>query len=150
MAPNVGAAIRTAACFGVPLDIIEPCGFPLTARDIKRVAMDYRTLTEPHRHASWAAWQASPERAGGRVVLLTTAATTSLYRFSFAPGDIIMTGRESAGVPDAVHRAADARVVIPMAKAARSLNVVVSAAIALGEAARQFEARTSRYSPPAD
>lgn len=138
MAPNVGAAIRTAACFGVPLDIIEPCGFPLTTRDIKRVAMDYTNLAEPVRHASWDAWSNSPERAEKRVILLTTKGATSLYDFKFEPDDIIMTGRESSGAPDQVHKDADSRVFIPMVDGARSFNVIMSAGITLSEARRQL------------
>ncbi len=144
MAPNVGAAIRTAACFGVPLDIIEPCGFPLTGRDIKRVAMDYSALHDPVRHASFENWQKSPERANHRIILMTTKAAGSLYDFVFKPDDIIMMGRESAGVPEEIHKKADARIFIPMVTGARSLNVIVSAAVALSEAKRQFHASSPR------
>jgi tRNA (cytidine/uridine-2'-O-)-methyltransferase len=132
---NVGAAIRLAACFGTPLDIIEPCGFPLTAREIRRVSMDYGGLADVTRHGGFAAWQAAAE--GARTVLMTTRGATPLWDFSFRPDDRILMGRESAGVPDAVHDSADARIVIPMAEGARSLNVVISAGIALAEAIRQ-------------
>ncbi len=138
IAANVGAAIRSAACFGAGLDIIEPCGFALTSREITRVAMDYRTSHPPVRHVNWAAFERSEERKQGRTVLLTTKAATPLYDFVFQPTDMIITGRESAGAPDEVHNDADARIIIPMAPEARSLNVVVSAAIAMSEMRRQI------------
>ncbi|GAB4531429.1 MAG: tRNA (cytidine(34)-2'-O)-methyltransferase [Amphiplicatus sp.] len=138
MAGNVGAAIRAAACFGAGLDVIEPCGFPLDARDIRRAAMDYAALAAPVRHASWRAFLESPERRGGRLALLTTRAATPLWDFAFRPGDVILVGRESAGAPEEVHAAADARLVIPLAAGARSLNVAVAGAIALAEARRQI------------
>ncbi len=138
MAPNLGAAIRAACCFGWDVDIIEPCGFPLTSKDIKRVAMDYQSMTQPLRHSSWEAWCKSEQAKSGRTILLTTKGAQSLWDFTFQPGDIIMTGRESAGVPDHVHESADERVFIPMAPGARSLNVVVSASIAMAEAQRQL------------
>lgn len=130
---NLGAAIRIAACFAAALDIIEPCGFPLTDKALKRAALDYRAATT--RHASWAAFMADPARRAGRLVLLTTAGARTLSDFAFAPGDTLLMGSESAGVPAAVHEAVGARVRIPIA--GRSLNVAVSAGIALFEAARQ-------------
>ena len=134
IAANLGAAIRIAACFGAALDIIEPCGFALTDRALRRAAMDYRAATT--RHASWAAFLAAPERAEGRLVLLTTRGAVDLPALAFQPGDTLLLGRESAGVPDDVHKAAAARVRIPIA--ARSLNVAVAGAIALYEARRQL------------
>ncbi|MBB5519460.1 tRNA (cytidine(34)-2'-O)-methyltransferase [Amphiplicatus metriothermophilus] len=138
MAGNVGAAIRVAACFGAGLDIIEPCGFPLDARDIRRAAMDYAALAAPVRHASWRAFCDSPERRGGRLLLLTTRAARPIWEFAFQPDDVILLGRESAGAPEAVHAAADARLLIPLAPGARSLNVAVAGAVALAEARRQI------------
>ena len=132
MAPNLGAAIRICACFGAGLDIIEPCGFPLTDRALKRAALDYSAATT--RHASWTAFLAAPERGEGRLVLLTTRGAEPLPGFAFRPGDTLLLGRESAGVPDHVHAAAAARVRIPIE--ARSLNVAVAGAIALYEATR--------------
>ena len=132
MAPNLGAAIRICACFGAGLDIIEPCGFPLTDRALKRAALDYCAATT--RHASWTAFLAAPERGEGRLVLLTTRGAEPLPGFAFRPGDTLLLGRESAGVPDHVHAAAAARVRIPIE--ARSLNVAVAGAIALYEATR--------------
>ena len=132
---NVGAAIRLAACLGAVLDVIEPCGFPMSDRALKRAALDYEAQTR--LHASWSAFLAAPERAEGRLVLFTTRGATPLHRFGFQPGDTLLFGRESAGAPDEVHAAADARVVIPIA--ARSLNVVTAAAIGLAEALRQVD-----------
>ena len=130
---NLGAAIRIAACFSVPLDIIEPCAFPLTDKALKRAALDYQAATT--RHASWTAFLEAPERAAGRLILMTTKGATDLPAFRFAPGDTLLMGSESAGAPAPVHQAAQARLRIPIA--GRSLNVAVSAGIALYEAARQ-------------
>lgn len=132
---NVGAAIRVAACFGAELGIIEPCGFPLSSREIKRVAMDYGALVEPTRHASWPAF-ANAARAG-RVILLTTKSNRSIWDFAFRPDDTLLMGRESAGAPDEIHSQVDARLLIPMAPDARSLNLAVAAGVALAEARRQ-------------
>ncbi|MBI1200740.1 MAG: tRNA (cytidine(34)-2'-O)-methyltransferase [Phenylobacterium sp.] len=132
---NLGAAIRLTACLGVALDVIEPCGFPLSDAAIRRAAMDYGALAEVTRHAGWRDF-AALERPG-RLVLFTTRAAERLPDFRFRRDDVLLFGRESAGVPDGVHAAADARVVIPLAAGARSLNVVTAAAIALGEALRQ-------------
>lgn len=138
IAANVGAAIRVAACFGAGLDIIEPCGFPMKQRELRRAAMDYGALAPPVPHDSWEAWT---ESRVGRTILLTTRADMALYDFTFEAGDALLIGRESAGVPDAVHAAADARLSIPMAPGARSLNMAVSAAVALAEAQRQLRQR---------
>jgi tRNA (cytidine/uridine-2'-O-)-methyltransferase len=137
---NLGAAIRLAGCMGVGLDVIEPCAFPLGDRAVRRAALDYAPLTQILRHADFAAFLAHPARAEGRLVLLTTASAVNLYRFAFAPGDTLLLGRESAGVPPQVHAAVQARLRIPMADGARSLNVVNAAAMALGEALRQTAA----------
>jgi tRNA (cytidine/uridine-2'-O-)-methyltransferase len=133
---NLGAAIRLAACLGVPLDVIEPCGFPLSDAAIRRAAMDYAAMAEVKRHAGWADFAADAGRAG-RLVLFTTLGASPLPGFAFEPTDTLLFGRESAGAPDEVHAAADARVVIPLVPGARSLNVVNAAALALGEALRQ-------------
>ncbi|MFQ5564244.1 MAG: tRNA (cytidine(34)-2'-O)-methyltransferase [Parvularculaceae bacterium] len=138
---NVGAAIRAAACFGTGLEIVEPCGFPLSEKrlqaEVARAAMDYGALAPAAMHAGWAAFLASPARAEGRLVLLTTGGETPLYDFHFQESDLVMVGRESAGVPDEVRASADARLFIPMAPGARSLNMAVAAAVALSEARRQ-------------
>jgi tRNA (cytidine/uridine-2'-O-)-methyltransferase len=133
---NTGALIRLAACLGVAVDLIEPLGFLLDDRRLRRAALDYTALTTIRRYASWPAFLAERESAS-RLVLLTTAGTVPLHRFAFAHGDTILLGRESAGVPEAVHRAAAARVVIPLQSGARSLNVALAGAIALAEALRQ-------------
>jgi tRNA (cytidine/uridine-2'-O-)-methyltransferase len=133
---NAAALLRLGACLGVPVDVIEPCGFVLGERRFRRAGMDYLDQAEWRRHVSWAAFQAA--RDGGRLVLLTTRAAERYERFAFAPGDTLLVGRESAGVPDEVHDAADARLRIPMREGPRSLNVALAAAIAVGEALRQL------------
>ena len=132
---NLGAFIRLAACLGVPLDIIEPCGFPVDDKRIRRAAMDYYDLAAIQRHDSWNAFQR--DRKPGRLVLLTTAGATRLPDASFRADDTLLLGRESAGVPAEVHAAADLRLRIPLQKSLRSLNVALAAAMVLGEALRQ-------------
>lgn len=132
---NLGAFIRVSAGLGVPLDVIEPCGFPVDDRRIRRVAMDYYDLATLVRYASWAAF--CRDRPPGRLVLLTTAGAQRLPEATFRPDDILLMGRESAGVPPEVHAAADLRVRIPLQAGARSLNVAVAAAMVLSEALRQ-------------
>ena len=132
---NLGAAIRLGACLGAPLDVIEPCGFALSDRSLKRAALDYGPLAQVNRHASWAAFLAA--RPAGRLVLFTTGGAVPLHEFSFRADDVLLFGRESAGAPDEVHAAADARLFVPMAPGARSLNLVTAAAIGLAEALRQ-------------
>lgn len=134
---NLGAALRLAACLDVGLDIIEPCGFALSDKSLKRAALDYGGLARSSRHASWADFLAAPERHEGRLVLFTTRSARTYGDFSFRAGDTLLMGRESAGAPDDVHAAAQARLFIPISPAARSLNVVTAAAMALGEALRQ-------------
>ena len=139
---NTGAMLRLAACLGVAADIIEPCGFVMSDARLKRAGMDYLLQADIHRHASWQAfeaWRAAARRESGghRLLLLTTKGSLPYPAFAFAPGDILMVGRESAGVPDEVAAAADARLVIPMAGGLRSLNVATAAAMVLGEALRQ-------------
>ncbi len=143
IAGNVGAAIRAAACFGAGVDIVEPCGFPPVYRALKRAAMDYGALALPVRHAAWAAFQESAARRGGRLVLLTTKATKTLFEAALSEGDLFVIGRESAGVPDAVRDACDLAVRIPIADGARSLNAATAAAIALCETRRQTGWRRS-------
>lgn len=140
LAHNLGSMIRVAACFGAGMEVIEPCGFPLSSRQLKEAALDYGSGDAIMRHDSWEAF--AQRHSGSRLVLLTTQANAHLWEFSFAPGDVIVTGRETAGVPADVAAACDARLRIPMASDARSLNVAMAAAIALGEAARQLGAVT--------
>ncbi len=135
IALNLGAMIRLAACFGVPIDVIEPCGFPFSVKALRRSAMDYADIAEITRHVSWDSFQQTRK---GRLILLSTKAAVPVWDFQFQAGDILMTGRESAGVPDAVHDAADAAVIIPMPGGGRSLNVAMSAGIVLAEATRQL------------
>ena len=132
---NVGAAIRLTACLGLGLDIIEPCGFPFNDRKIKQAAMDYMTLVNYTRHGSWDSFQQAHQ--GSRVILMTTKASVPYTDFTFEAGDILLAGRESAGVPDEVHEAVDGRVVIPMYGEARSLNIINATAMIAGEALRQ-------------
>ncbi|MEI4508044.1 tRNA (cytidine(34)-2'-O)-methyltransferase [Sphingopyxis sp. CCNWLW253] len=137
IAGNVGTILRTAACFGAPAHIIEPCGFPFGDAALKRAGMDYAVRANVRRHADWndfTHWRAETAR---RLVLLTTAGATPLPAFTFEPGDLLLLGAESSGVPPYVHDAATARVAIPMREGFRSLNVAVAAGIALAEALRQ-------------
>ena len=137
---NAGAAMRLCACLGAGLDIIEPCGFVWDERRIRRAGMDYIDGLIIERHGGWAEFL-EKRRGRGRVVLLTTKADTPYTDFGFAPGDVLLAGRESAGVPGEVHGAADARITIPMAARMRSLNVVTAAAMVMGEALRQTAGR---------
>lgn len=132
---NVGGAFRLAACMGVGLHIIEPCGFVLDDKRIRRAGMDYIEQAEMIRHPSWEDFLS--RRGNSRIVLLTTKGSTRLEKFSFQPDDILLAGRESAGVPDEVAEKADARVIIPMCANARSLNVTVSLGMVLWEGLRQ-------------
>ena len=136
---NVGAAIRLCACLDVGLDIIEPCAFPLDDRSLRRVALDYGSLARITRHESWTAFLASGD-AARRLVLFTTHGESRFPDFAFGPDDVLVMGAESAGAPEAVHKAAVARLRIPIAPGARSLNVVTAATLALGEALRQNNA----------
>lgn len=124
-----------AACLDVAVEIIGPCGFPLTDKALRRTAMDYAGRAEIVRHDGWAGFLDSHRAKGGRLVLLTTKGAERLDAFRFEASDCLLFGRESAGVPDEVHAAADRRVVIPLAE--RSLNVAMAAGIALFEALRQ-------------
>ena len=131
---NAGSLIRLGACMGVAVDVVEPCGFVFSESAMRRAGMDYLALAEVVRHASWNAFLA---QAKGRIVLATTKAAVPYAEFSFAPDDNIVLGRESAGVPDAVHDRADARLRIPMKSGLRSINVAQAGAMLLGEALRQ-------------
>ena len=135
---NTGAVMRTAVCLGVAVHIIEPCGFVLSDAKLKRAGMDYLDRLILRRHASWARFRA--DTAGRRVVLLTTAADERLTDFRFQAGDMLLFGRESAGVPADVHGAADRRVRIPLAPGTRSLNLAASAAMVLATALDQLGA----------
>ena len=134
---NCGTMLRLCACLGVEASIIEPAGFPVSDRHFRRSGMDYLDAVNVTRHVSWRAFEAWRAPTGRRLVLLSTSAALPLTDFAFAPDDILMVGRESAGAPPDVHEAADARILIPIRPGMRSLNVAVCAAMALGEALRQ-------------
>jgi len=135
---NTGSMVRLSACMGIPLHIIEPCGFPLEDKRLRRVALDYYDLAAIIRHRSWQAFMECDHiRNGARLVLLTTHATQYHTDFHFQPDDILLFGRESSGVPDYVREAAAASVKIPMQAGARSLNLVQAASMVVGEALRQ-------------
>ncbi len=137
IAGNLGTILRTCACLNVPVDIIEPCGFPFSDRSLKRAGMDYFVHADYTRHADWNAFLAFVESHFARIVLLSSKADQSYHRFSFQKDDILLFGSESAGVPVDVHQRADERITIPMQKDMRSLNLAVSAGMSLGEALRQ-------------
>ena len=135
---NCGTMLRLCACLGLDAAIIEPAGFSTSDRHFRRAGMDYLEQLVVTRHASFAAFETWRASAGRRLVLLTTRADLAYTAAVFAPGDVLMVGRESAGVPDAVQAAADLRVGVPMRPPARSLNVAVAAAMVVGEALRQI------------
>lgn len=132
---NAGTIMRLCACTGVALDIIEPCGFVMSGKNLKRAGMDYIGGLEMLRHQSWESFQAA--HAGKRLVLMTTKTDKNYIDFAFAAGDILIAGRESAGVPEEVHKACAGHVTVPMAAGMRSLNVAVASGMILGEALRQ-------------
>ena len=135
---NAGSLMRLGACLGVGIDVIEPCGFLLTDRNFRRAGMDYLKSADIRRHASWSRFRDGFSGDGGqRLVLLTTRGAMAYADFAFQASDTLLVGRESAGVPDEVHEAADARLVIPLRPGLRSLNVAQAAAMVLGEALRQ-------------
>jgi len=138
IAPNAATIGRMCACFGLRLTIIEPAGFVFTDSGFRRAGMDYLEKLDLNRAASWTAFRVGV--AGRRIVLLTTKADATYTDFAFRPDDILLLGRESAGVPDEVHAAADARIRIPMAEGLRSLNVALATAMVTGEALRQLKA----------
>ncbi len=136
---NLGAAIRLCAALECDLDIIEPCGFPLSDKAIRRAAMDYSGCAKVSHHAGWDDFLAFRRDVlnGARLILFTTRSAEPHIGFAFRPDDILLMGRESAGVPDNVHAAADHRLFIPISAQARSINVITAASIGLGEALRQ-------------
>jgi tRNA (cytidine/uridine-2'-O-)-methyltransferase len=134
---NTGTLLRLAACTGTVLHIIGPAGFRMDDAALRRAGMDYLEIAATRRHSGWEAFEGWRKGEGRRLVLMTTKADTPYYEFAFAPGDLILLGRESAGVPLQVHEAAYDRLLIPMAGGARSLNMALSAGIVLGEALRQ-------------
>jgi tRNA (cytidine/uridine-2'-O-)-methyltransferase len=133
-AGNVGTILRMAACLGVPVDVIEPCGFPWSDRALKRAGMDYAEIANVTRHADWDAFD---QHRTGRLVLLTTSGDVRLDEAAFDAGDVLLLGSESGGVPAEIHQRAALRVRIPQIAGTRSLNIAVAAGIALAEALRQ-------------
>jgi tRNA (cytidine/uridine-2'-O-)-methyltransferase len=138
---NTGTILRLCACLGIDAHIIGPAGFPTSDRAFRRAGMDYLDAVALRRHTSWRDFEIWRRREQRRLLLFTTGATTCYLDYCFAPTDVLLFGRESAGVPSEVHAAADARLLIPMRPAIRSLNVAVAAAMAAGEALRQDNAR---------
>lgn len=135
IAGNVGAVLRLGACLGVAVDLIEPLGFQWDDARVRRTAMDYIDHVSVTRHAGWEAFLATIGSA--RLVLLTTKASENAYRFAFRPDDILLFGKESAGVPEHVHQSCPARIRLPMMGEVRSMNLAMSAGLAVAEALRQ-------------
>ena len=136
---NTGTLLRMAACLGVSVDVIGPAGFDMSDRALRRAGLDYLGHVDLTRHVSWEVYEASVRDSGARLILLTSHATTAYTQFEFRASDVILAGRESAGVPEAVHNAADARLCIPMQGGLRSLNIAIAAAMVTGEALRQLK-----------
>jgi tRNA (cytidine/uridine-2'-O-)-methyltransferase len=134
---NTGTILRLCACLELSAHIVEPAGFPVTDRAFRRAGMDYLDAVDLTRHASFEAFETWRRDRGMRLVLLTTAATQSYVDFAYRDSDVLLFGRESAGVPEPVHAAADARLRIPLRPGLRSLNVAIAAAMVAGEALRQ-------------
>ncbi len=138
---NAGTMLRACACLGVDATIIEPAGFPVSDRHFRRSGMDYLDHVRITRHASWEAFEAWRRGEGRRLVLLTTKGAQHYCDFVYAPGDVLLVGRESLGAPQELHDAADARVIVPIRPPLRSLNVAFAAAMVMGEALRQIPVR---------
>jgi len=134
---NTGTILRLAACLGVEVHLVEPAGFATSDRAFRRAGLDYLDQVTLHRHVSWPAFEGWRRQQNLRLILFTTGAAISYLDHTYQADDVLMFGRESAGVPQAVHAAADSRLVIPMRPGLRSLNVAVAAAMAVGEALRQ-------------
>ncbi|MCF3640701.1 tRNA (cytidine(34)-2'-O)-methyltransferase [Rhizobium sp. TRM95111] len=137
IAGNTGTILRLAACLGLSVDLIEPAGFDISDRSLKRAGLDYIASAALTRHVTWQHFEDWRRQAGRRLVLASTKAAVRYTDLAYRPDDILLFGRESAGVPEAVHEAADARVLIPMVEGRRSINVALSAAMIAGEALRQ-------------
>ena len=138
---NTGAIIRLCSCLSVPMEIIEPCGFIMGDKRIKRVAMDYKMKNEIIRHKSWEAFYEKKRQSNKRLILFTTKVKKSFRDFNFINEDLLLFGNESSGVPERVRDEVDESVTIPIAKDARSLNISMSVAIGVSEAMRQIEAK---------
>jgi tRNA (cytidine/uridine-2'-O-)-methyltransferase len=136
---NTGTILRLSACLGVAVHVIGPTGFAFTDRSLRRAGLDYLDHVAIVRHTGWTAFESWRHEAGGRLLLMTTRAATPYTGFAFGPDDVILLGRESAGVPEEVHAAADHRLLVPMVAGLRSINVAMTAAMTLGEALRQTD-----------
>lgn len=147
IAGNTGAVLRLGACLGLAVDIVEPAGFDHSDRALKRAGMDYLEIAALTRHVDFARFDAWRRDEGRRLVLFTTKAALPYTDIAFAADDVLLFGRESAGVPDTVHDAADLRVTIPMPGGGRSLNLAMTAAMAAGEAVRQLRGKASLAAP---
>jgi tRNA (cytidine/uridine-2'-O-)-methyltransferase len=134
---NTGTILRMAACLGIPVDVVEPAGFDISSRALKRAGLDYYKSADIIRHASFAAFKCGLDERSARLILLTTQSQTPYHEIMFQPSDVLMVGRESAGVPEEIHAAAHLRVRIPIREDMRSLNVAVALAMVLGEGLRQ-------------
>lgn len=134
---NTGTILRMAACLNVEVDLIGPAGFDISDRALRRAGLDYLDRVRIVRHQSFAEFESRRGERGGRLLLLTTAGATRYTGFAYDTGDVLLAGRESAGVPPDVHESADARLKVPMSAGSRSLNVAVALAMVLGEALRQ-------------
>jgi tRNA (cytidine/uridine-2'-O-)-methyltransferase len=134
---NVGAILRLSACYGVDVDIIEPCGFVFSDKKLRRAGMDYADHVSITRHQDWSAFRAVTMSQKSRTILMTTRGSASLFDFKFRAGDVLLMGQESAGVPEDVAALCEARLRIPLKTGLRSLNISVAAGIALSEALRQ-------------
>lgn len=137
IAGNVGTMIRMCACLGLDMDIIEPCGFPFNKEKIKKSGLDYIDMVKITRYSSFEEFKAN--NINSRIILLTTKSSVEYTKFEFKDTDILMVGRESAGVPDNIHESVDGRVVIKMKEGTRCLNVAISLAMVVGEALRQIK-----------
>jgi tRNA (cytidine/uridine-2'-O-)-methyltransferase len=139
IAANAGAAIRLAACLGLPVLVIEPCGFVWDDRRLRRAGLDYLARASVTRFPGWPAFEAWRRAERRRLIVLSTAASEDYHKVAYRPGDVLLGGRESTGVPQTVHAAADLRVRVPMAPEGRALNLVTALAMVLGEALRQTD-----------
>lgn len=149
IAGNTGAILRLGACLGLAVHVIGPAGFDFSDRALKRAGMDYLSLAALARHDDWTGFETWRRAQGRRLLLFTTRGDRPYASFAFRPRDILLFGRESAGAPDHVHAAADARLVIPMPGGGRSLNLALAAAMAAGEALRQVSwAAEGTINPP--
>lgn len=146
---NTGTILRLAACMGVDVDIIEPCGFPFSDKSLRRAGMDYIDRVNIAHHISWDAFLETISPTA-RLILLTTKGAAPYIHFEFQPSDILLLGQESVGVSEDVHQRADAQIIIPMARELRSLNVAVAASMVLGEALRQTNLMPANLMPSMD